>query len=134
MINHKRPKQSLWSYDDQRNAFKIEAFGDCKAGEEAFDSYGKKCNSRFLLNYGFIEEDNDANEYEFLIQFDETFPLYQEKIQIIPKIKNFKLNMKISRDFDKKTFYEFVSFLRYSVIDNKKELDLVKVRFFDSKF
>jgi len=27
-----------------------------------FDSYGRKCNSRFLLNYGFIVEDNDMNE------------------------------------------------------------------------
>jgi len=27
-----------------------------------FDSYDRKCNSRFFLNYGFIVEDNDANE------------------------------------------------------------------------
>lgn len=27
-----------------------------------YDSYGSKCNSRFLLNYGFIQPDNMANE------------------------------------------------------------------------
>jgi hypothetical protein len=25
---------------------------------QLFDSYGKKCNSRFLLNYGFAVEEN----------------------------------------------------------------------------
>lgn len=84
MINHKRPKQSLWSYDDAMESFKIEAYGNCVANAELFDSYGKKCNSRFLLNYGFIEEDNDANEYVFTLDFDETYPLYQEKADYIP--------------------------------------------------
>lgn len=80
MINHKRPKQSLWSYDDSLESFKIEAYGDCEANSELFDSYGKKCNSRFLLNYGFIEEDNDANEFVFSIDLDQEMPLYDEKM------------------------------------------------------
>ena len=38
------------------------------------DSYGKKCNSRFLLNYGFIVLDNDGNEYPFSVHFHEDDP------------------------------------------------------------
>lgn len=84
MINHKRPKQSLWSYDDSLESFKIEAYGDCEANSELFDSYGKKCNSRFLLNYGFIEEDNDANEFVFSIDLGQEMPLYDEKMNQTP--------------------------------------------------
>ena len=40
-----------------------------------FDSYGRKCNSRFLLNYGFIVEDNDANEVAISIYIDKSDPL-----------------------------------------------------------
>ena len=31
-------------------------------GEELFDSYGEKCNSRFFVHYGFTLEENDANQ------------------------------------------------------------------------
>lgn len=36
--------------------------GIIKSGEEIHDSYGSKCNSRFLLNYGFTQPNNVANE------------------------------------------------------------------------
>lgn len=47
------------------------------------DSYGKKCNSRFLLNYGFIVENNDANEYPFKMELDPDDPLFSVKYQLI---------------------------------------------------
>lgn len=40
-----------------------------------FDSYGRKCNSRFLLNYGFIVEENDANEVTVCISSDVQDPI-----------------------------------------------------------
>ena len=54
MLNHKRPKQTTWTYTDEQKGFVIEALHDINRNEEVFDSYGKKCNSRFFLNYGFI--------------------------------------------------------------------------------
>jgi hypothetical protein len=33
-------------------------------GQEIFDSYGKKCNSKFFTNYGFAVEDN-TGKYSF---------------------------------------------------------------------
>lgn len=122
MINHKRPKQSLWGYDDSLNAFKIEAYGDCLAGTELFDSYGKKCNSRYLLNYGFIEEDNDANEYPFTVTLDESMPFHLEKANFLETPAGSSFKFKISKDFDSQTFAEFLSFLRFCAIN---EFDLL---------
>ena len=68
MLNHKRPRQTSWSYTDDRRGFIIEALEDIKRGEQVYDSYGKKCNTRFLLNYGFINLNNDANEYPFTVR------------------------------------------------------------------
>lgn len=61
MLNHRQPKQTIWNYVESVNGFVIESLEDIEVGQEVFDSYGRKCNSRFLLNYGFILEDNPDN-------------------------------------------------------------------------
>jgi histone-lysine N-methyltransferase SETD3 len=129
MINHKRPKQSLWSFDDDQDAFKIEAFGDCcLKNTELFDSYGKKCNSRFLLNYGFIEDDNDANQYEFSFQFDSTVVLHDQKVKIFPRLINYSTLFKISRDFGSIRFFQFMNFLRFINISNASDFKIFEVK------
>ena len=70
MLNHKRPRQTSWTYTDDREGFIIEALEDIKRGDQIYDSYGKKCNTRFLLNYGFINLNNDANEYPLNVELD----------------------------------------------------------------
>ena len=73
MLNHLRPRETKWQYaprgegggeyspancvpghryDDSKNAFTITSLRALGAGAQVYDSYGKKCNSRFLLNYG----------------------------------------------------------------------------------
>ena len=42
-----------------------------------YESYGRKCNSRFLLNYGFMVEDNDANEIQVTVNVNYNDPLVQ---------------------------------------------------------
>ena len=54
MLNHKRPRQTTWFYSDELEGFVIEACDDIPRGSQVYDSYGRKCNSRFFLNYGFI--------------------------------------------------------------------------------
>ena len=127
MINHKRPKQSLWGYDDISDSFQIEAYGDCAANSELFDSYGKKCNSRFLLNYGFIEEDNDANEFSFVIDFDSSFPLYKEKQDYSPQLNSHNFRFKLSKDFDSNKLIELMSFIRFCLIDDPVKLKILIV-------
>lgn len=61
MLNHHMPKQTSWYYCDSSNGFVIQSLREIPAGSEIFDSYGQKCNSRFLLNYGFTLPENPHN-------------------------------------------------------------------------
>ena len=58
MLNHFRPRETKWTYDNSRGAFTITSLQNIIAGAQIYDSYGQKCNHRFLLNYGFAVEDN----------------------------------------------------------------------------
>ncbi len=61
MLNHQLPKQTGWYYCDTMKGFVIQSLQDISIGAEIFDSYGQKCNSRFLLNYGFTIPNNTHN-------------------------------------------------------------------------
>ena len=62
MLNHSIPKQTSWYYSVPHDGFMIKSTKKIEKGEEIYDSYGLKCNSRFLLNYGFTMPENDLNE------------------------------------------------------------------------
>ena len=79
LLNHKRPKQTQWYYDDSIESFVIQATENIEEGNEIFDSYGKKTNARFLLHYGFCLDDNDASEFNMTITFNESHPLFKQK-------------------------------------------------------
>eukprot|EP00644_Phytophthora_capsici_P009387 jgi/Phyca11/526814/estExt2_fgenesh1_pm.C_PHYCAscaffold_130074 len=73
MLNHYRPRETSWTFDQSIDAFTITSLGTIGTGAQVYDSYGKKCNHRFLLNYGFAVEDNTEedgrNPNEVLIDF-----------------------------------------------------------------
>jgi histone-lysine N-methyltransferase SETD3 len=56
------------------------------AGSQVYDSYGQKCNHRFLLNYGFAVEDNREldgfcpNEVPIELSLSSEDPLFAQKI------------------------------------------------------
>ena len=83
MLNHKRPRQTAWSYSDEHEGFIIEALDDIPRGDQVYDSYGKKCNTRFLLNYGFINLDNDANEFPIELSLDPSDKYHNQKGDLI---------------------------------------------------
>jgi histone-lysine N-methyltransferase SETD3 len=62
MLNHKRPRETKWTFDDDRYGFLITSLKTIQRGEQIFDSYGRKCNSRFFVNYGFALDENEDNE------------------------------------------------------------------------
>lgn len=62
MLNHKIPKETSWTFDDSVNGFTITTSKRLLKGAQIFDSYGRKCNSRFFVNYGFSLEENDDNQ------------------------------------------------------------------------
>jgi histone-lysine N-methyltransferase SETD3 len=57
------------------------------AGAQVYDSYGQKCNHRFLLNYGFAVEDNREldgfcpNEVPIDLSVSPSDPLYSKKLE-----------------------------------------------------
>merc|ERR1712048_1308578 len=115
MLNHKRPRQTSWTYTDDREGFIIEALEDIKRGEQIFDSYGKKCNTRFLLNYGFINLDNDANEFPLTVYITEEDKMYAQKKEMLGNYlsKTFRVQV----NFEEPIMSRFVSFLRFSEFD-----------------
>jgi hypothetical protein len=54
MLNHARPYQGTWNYNDARGGFLMTANTDIKKDEEIYDSYGEKSSYNFLLHYAFI--------------------------------------------------------------------------------
>lgn len=58
MLNHFRPRETSWTFESKLNVFTITSLTTLKAGQQVMDSYGKKCNSKFFLHYGFAVEVN----------------------------------------------------------------------------
>lgn len=102
MLNHKRPRQTSWFYDDQRKGFVIDALSDIKLGEQVYDSYGRKCNTRFLLNYGFMNPNNDGDEFPFRVALDsENDENYQTKKALLgtePSSRSYRMLASINEE------------------------------------
>mgnify|MGYP000153053539 CR=1 FL=1 len=114
MLNHKRPRQTTWYYSDERKGFIIEACDDIPRGEQVYDSYGKKCNSRFFLNYGFINLNNDANEVPLIVQLNKEDPGYEIKMKLINENQKNFLKFRVVDNLEDRVMAEFLSWLRYS--------------------
>lgn len=54
----------------------IDAICDIERGQPVHDSYGRKSNTRFLLNYGFINLNNDANDLPMSLEIKMSDPLF----------------------------------------------------------
>ena len=109
MLNHKRPRQTTWYYSDERKGFIIEACDDIARGSEVYDSYGKKCNSRFFLNYGFINLNNDANEVPLLVQLNKEDPGYEIKMKLINETQKNFLKFRVVDNLEDRVMAEFLS-------------------------
>jgi len=84
MLNHKLPRETRWLYDDSCGGFTITSFTSIERGAQVFDSYGRKCNNRFFINYGFTVLDNPDNEAVLRVAIDETDRLLAEKLACLP--------------------------------------------------
>jgi len=126
MLNHKRPKQTNWSYSDEKGGFIIEANENIGKGEPVYDSYGRKCNSRFLLNYGFIVEANDANEVAVKVYFRENDNLIKMKESLMDQ-KILAKNFRIMANLEENSVKDLFGFVRFVIINNMELLKLLKV-------
>ena len=127
MLNHKRPRETHWNFDDACNSFVIKGATNVKKGEEVFDSYGIKCNSRFLLNYGFTVENNEDNEFKIILILNESSPFFKEKMAFLGRKNMTKKFSLVLNQADNKII-PFLSFLRFILYNkpNFKDIDTSK--------
>ena len=81
-----------------------------------YDSYGKKCNHRFFLNYGFINLNNDANEFPFKIHYNPNDQYEQVKKEMIADSSSSK-KFRVTANFEDKIIHEFLSWIRFVEFD-----------------
>ena len=130
MLNHKRPRQTSWTYCNKRQGFIIEALEDIPRGVNIMDSYGKKCNSRFLLNYGFIVENNDANEYPFKMELDPDDPLFSVKYQLIQYCADYK-SIRCMCDITNANLHQAFGFIRFLELKDASAIPNLLQKFTD---
>ena len=117
LLNHKRPRQTQWYFDNILNSFVIQALEDIDKGSEIFDSYGKKTNNRFLLNYGFALEDNDCNEVSLNVSFNDSYPLFNLKKNFFNSEFEFVKSFILNDNIYESQLFELLSFLRFMLFD-----------------
>ena len=117
LLNHKRPRQTQWYYDDNLESFVIQAIENIKQGNEIFDSYGKKTNARFLLNYGFCLEDNDTSEYLLSVELNDDYPLFNFKKNFFQNESELIRCFNLNNNFYESQIIELLSFLRFILFD-----------------
>jgi len=83
MLNHKRPNETSWTFDDSRNAFTITTTKRLLKSAQIFDSYGRKCNSRFFVNYGFSLDVNEDNQVAVFFDIPKDDPNYTLKTKLL---------------------------------------------------
>lgn len=128
MLNHKRPRQTQWYYSDELNSFMIQALNDIQENEEIFDSYGRKCNSRFLLNYGFIVESNDSNEFPFTVELNKNSKHFNFKVQLIAS-KSLSKVFRLQTNVEDDSFTDFLSFLRFVNYEGRIDILLNVIKY-----
>merc|ERR1712003_301953 len=79
MLNHRRPRETKWTYSQKKRGFLITALQNIAENSEIYDSYGRKCNSRFFVNYGFSLEKNLDNEALMTFELPRNDPQYAIK-------------------------------------------------------
>ena len=117
LLNHKRPRQTQWYYDNMLESFVIQAIEDINEGSEIFDSYGKKTNARFLLNYGFALDNNDSSEYPLNVIFNDSYPLFEIKKNLFQSEFEFSKTFNLNNNIYESQLLELLSFLRFILFD-----------------
>eukprot|EP00808_Paulinella_micropora_P031627 g5082.t1 len=113
MLNHKRPNETAWTFDDSMNAFTITTTKRLLKSSQIFDSYGRKCNSRFFVNYGFALDFNEDNQVAIFVSLDKDDPRYALKSKLLGRESaNQKRRFQIAFEHKERCTKKCMSFLR----------------------
>jgi len=119
MLNHKRetengPRETKWTFEDSRYGFIITSLRTIQRGDQVYDSYGRKCNSRFFVNYGFSLDDNEDNEVVIRLQLPKNDPHFAMKLRMLGgRDTSAKREFQIPANYKEKKTKELFSFMRF---------------------
>ena len=124
MLNHYRPRETRWGFDEETNMFTIHACCDIGVGDSVYDSYGKKCQHRFLLNYGFAIENNrepdgrNPNQLHMIFDLEVEDPALNLKHMLLEQAMRIskdqtRRGIRVSTVYVEKTTMEAFSYLRF---------------------
>jgi len=84
MLNHITDKQTDWQYDNKLKGYTMITNRAVARGEQIFDSYGRKCNGRYFVNYGFtIDQNFIDNDACFRVSLPTDDPQYRMKLRYL---------------------------------------------------
>jgi len=121
MLNHKRPRETSWTFDDKRNGFTITSLKALSRGDQVYDSYGRKCNSRFFVNYGFALEENEDNQTMIPLAIPPNDSVFQMKLRFVGgHPSSTRRRFQIPIQYKEKETKECFSFARFAFAKDKE--------------
>lgn len=79
MFNHKRQAPTYYSYMDEQKGFVIQSTEEIKRGQVVNIIYSNKDKRVLLLNYGFVDPEDDYDVVPVDIYYNESDPLAEVK-------------------------------------------------------
>ena len=112
MMNHRRPPDVSWTFDEAMGAFVIRAVRDIQSGEEICGSYGRKANHRYFVHYGFALAEGADDEAEVRLSIPESVPRRGAKQHALSRAfgseETYRVSSRVRADANLRT----LSFLR----------------------
>ena len=98
------------------NAFTITTTKAFTAHEEVYDSYGRKCNTEFFLNYGFVADNNQWNQAKMVLTIPDNDPLRALKLNVVGGFTDKSwIQVQLSTDYQVKEVQQEFSFMRVAM-------------------
>jgi histone-lysine N-methyltransferase SETD3 len=111
LLNHRKPAQVDYAFNNDARCFQMRSLTALRAGEAVHDSYGRKCNSRYFVNYGFAMLENQANEAVISIPTPGIHHPYQALLaRVAEAADSSTCNFRVSTDIE--SARRLLSFLR----------------------
>ena len=102
-----------------------------------FTSYGDKCNSRFLINYGFQEEKDNLEHNMFYLFVNlsklDHYRMFDRKIKFLDDYKYLQSNptFVFGMDFKDMDVNRTLGFMRFFAVDNEADWKAISLNFQD---
>jgi histone-lysine N-methyltransferase SETD3 len=122
MMNHRRPPDVDWAYDEEQSAFVMKAARDIKEGEEITDSYGRKPNGRYYVHYGFALDSGADDEVELRLALRRDAPHAADKARELRRIGGPENEYRITNKLRHDDTLRVLSFLRTAAAEDKELL------------